>query len=132
MATNFPPKASSRPDRPTNAEKLKIMLPSEMELFFPIEPDWAVVGALVHPRSGSLILHVRQDGVPQENPPLSGGRFVVAIEEEPKVIEDIATDMAEYFRNRGTRCDIGYYVTPTSEMKIVRSRDEPTAKKKKK
>ena len=123
MPVNFPPTPSERPKRPKNAEKLKIMLPQEMELFFPIEPDWAVVGALVHPRSGSLILQVRQDGIPTENPPISGGRFCVAIEEDPKVIEQIAQDLTQYFKDRGTRCDIGYYTSPTSDMKIIRSGD---------
>ena len=124
MTVNFPPTPAERPKKPKNAEKLKIMLPHEMDLFFPIEPDWAVVGALVHPRSGSLILQVRQDGAPTENAPIAGGRFSIAIEEDPKVINDIAQDLIQYFKNRGTRCDIGYYEDATSEMKIVRSTDE--------
>jgi len=124
MSVDFPPTPSARPNKPTNPEKLKIMLPHEMELFFPIDPDWAVVGAMVHPRSGSLILQTRQDGVAVETNPITGGRFSIAIEEEPKVIGEIANDLMQYFKNRGTRCDIGYYSSSTSEMKILRSTEE--------
>jgi hypothetical protein len=112
--------AARRPNAPKNPEKLKMMLIEELELFFPIEPDWAIVGCCINPRTGAMIIRTRQDGVPTANPPLSGGRLIIALEDSADEIEQTAHDFEEYFKSKGKKAHIGFYPSAKAEMKIIR------------
>jgi hypothetical protein len=107
------PNHRERAAYPPNAERMVSLKPEELEHLLPMEPDWAVAGAMYNPRTGGLILHIRQDGLPKEDPPLAGGRIYISIEASAEEIKNVAHDIHEYFKSRDMkRVKVGFLDGP--------------------
>ena len=110
--TNF----RNRVDHPKNPERLVALEAKEIEHILPMKPDWALCGIGFNPRTGSVMMHIRQDGLPAEDPSLGGGRIYIAIEADPEEIAGMAQDIAAFFKSRGVkRAKVGYIDSPEAQ-----------------
>lgn len=90
-----------RADYPKNPERLVMLDIDQVETIFPMSPEWAICGIGFNPKTGGVYAHLRKDGLPENEAPIPGGRIYVAIDAPGDVLEEMASDILQYLRERG-------------------------------